>query len=28
VWPFTMDCYDDGTGHSVYLFFDDGVVSA
>lgn len=28
VWPFTLECYDDGTGHSVYLFFDDGVVSA
>ena len=28
VWPFTMDCYDDGTGHSVYLFTDDGVVAS
>lgn len=28
VWPFTMDCYDDGTGHSVYLFFDDGTVAS
>ena len=28
VWPFTMDCYDDGTGHSVYLFMDDGVVAS
>lgn len=28
VWPFTLECYDDGTGHSVYLFLDDGVVSA
>ena len=28
VWPFTLDCYDDGTGHSVYMFLDDGVVSA
>lgn len=28
VWPFTLDCYDDGTGHSVYVFFDDGVTSA
>lgn len=28
VWPFTMDCYDDGTGHSVYLFLDNGVVQS
>ena len=28
VWPFTLDCYDDGTGHSVYLFFDNGVTGA
>ena len=26
VWPFTLECYDDGTGHSVYLFLDDGTV--
>lgn len=25
VWPFTLDCYDDGTGHCVYMFFDNGV---
>lgn len=24
VWPFTLECYDDGTGHSVYMFFDNG----
>ena len=28
VWPFTLECYDDGTGHSVYLFTDDGVVAS
>lgn len=28
VWPFTLECYDDGTGHSVYLFFDDGTVQS
>lgn len=28
VWPFTLECYDDGTGHSVYLFLDDGVVAS
>lgn len=28
VWPFTMDCYDDGTGHSVYLFLDDGTTTS
>ena len=28
VWPFTMDCYDDGTSHSVYLFLDNGVVQS
>lgn len=28
VWPFTMDCYDDGTGHSVHLFLDDGTVQS
>lgn len=24
VWPFTLSCYDDGTGHSVYVYYDDG----
>lgn len=28
VWPFTLTCYDDGTGHSVYAIFDDGEFSA
>lgn len=28
VWPFTISCYDDGTGHAVYVYFDDGVVSS
>lgn len=28
VWPATIATYDDGTGHSIYVFFDDGVVSA
>lgn len=28
VWPFTIECYDDGTGHSVYLFLDDGTVAS
>lgn len=28
VWPCTLSCYDDGTGHSIYVFYDDGVVSA
>lgn len=28
VWPATINTYDDGTGHSIYVFFDDGVVSA
>lgn len=28
VWPFTISCYDDGTGHSVYVYFDDGVTSS
>ena len=28
VWPFTLECYDDGTGHSVYLFLDDGTVQS
>lgn len=28
VWPFTLDCYDDGTGHSVYLFLDDGTTKS
>ena len=22
----TLDCYDDGTGHSIYVFYDDGTV--
>ena len=28
VWPFTLECYDDGTGHSVYLFLDDGTTQS
>lgn len=28
VWPCTLSCYDDGTGHSIYVFYDDGVVTA
>lgn len=28
VWPCTLSCYDDGTGHSIYVFYDDGVLSA
>ena len=28
VWPFTISCYDDGTGHSVEVLLDDGVVSS
>lgn len=28
VWPFTISCYDDGTGHSVYVITDDGVFTA
>ena len=28
VWPCVLSCYDDGTGHSLYVFYDDGVVSA
>jgi hypothetical protein len=28
VWPFTLECYDDGTGHCVYLFLDDGTVQS
>lgn len=27
-WPVTIDCYDDGTGHSAYLMNDDGVVAS
>lgn len=27
VWPCTLSCYDDGTGHSIYVIYDDGVVS-
>ena len=22
--PITISCYDDGTGNSIYIFFDDG----
>jgi len=25
VWGCTLACYDDGTGHSLYVFYDDGV---
>lgn len=28
VWPFTISCFDDGTGHSVYVYFDDGATTA
>lgn len=28
IWPCTLSCYDDGTGHSIYVFYDDGVLSA
>ena len=28
VWPFTLECYDDGTGHCAYLLTDDGVVAS
>ncbi len=28
VWPFTLSCYDDGTGHSCYVILDDGVFTA
>lgn len=28
VWPFTITCLDDGTGHSVYVYFDDGATTA
>lgn len=28
VWPCTLSTYDDGTGHSIYVIYDDGVVSA
>jgi hypothetical protein len=28
VWPFTLECYDDGTGHSVNVIFDDGNTTA
>jgi len=28
VWPFTLECYDDGTGHCVHLFLDDGTVQS
>lgn len=28
VWPFTITCNDDGTGHSVYIYFDDGATTA
>lgn len=28
VWPFTITCNDDGTGHSVYVYFDDGATTA
>lgn len=28
VWPFTLECYDDGTGHSVYVHMDNGVTSS
>ena len=27
-YPSTLSCYDDGTGHSIYVMYDDGVVSA
>lgn len=28
IWPATINCYDDGTGHSIYVYFDDGEVLA
>lgn len=28
VWPFTLECYDDGTGHSVYVHMDNGVTTS
>ena len=28
VWPATISCYDDGTGHSIYVYYDDGVVTS
>ena len=28
VWPFTITYNDDGTGHCIYIFTDDGVTSA
>lgn len=27
-YPSTLSCYDDGTGHSVYLIYDDGEVTS
>ena len=27
VWPVTITCNDDGTGHCIYIFTDDGVTS-
>lgn len=27
-YPVTLSTYDDGTGHSIYVIYDDGVVSA
>lgn len=28
VWPFTLECYDDGTGHSVYVHMDNGITTS
>lgn len=28
IWPATISCYDDGTGHSIYVYYDDGVVTS
>lgn len=28
VWPWQMSCYDDGTGHSIYVFYDDGQMAS
>ena len=28
VWPCTLSCYDDGTGHSIYVFYDDGQMTS
>lgn len=28
VWPVTITCNDDGTGHCIYIYTDDGVTSA